>query len=603
MRREVLGVQPTGAGKSVCFQAAGAMLDGTTLVVSPLLSLMFDQVASMRATGIRTATLNSMQSASERDVVMRELAAGELDLLYSSPEQLDKNLKLMRILSKLRIPLLAVDEAHCISSWGHDFRPTYRRITRLREYLNIPRLVALTASAPPIVRDDIAVQLGMGPDHIRLVASCRRPNIKLSRGQRSIKDLIRTLSKPNALPALVYTQTRREVDEIADGLAAAFGSERTMRYHAGMSSADREEAQALYLGKDDDEEGVADRAVMVATNAFGMGIDKRDIRTVVHYGPPGSIEGFYQELGRGGRDGKPTRAVLLRSIKLGTDSSVHRFFLDNEHPTLEDVQRVWAAVLKASTQVLHDPIDPGDYQLACSITELQALTEQSGKRAVAATSKCVRYLHDWGFLQRSRSITTVSMYGDEDYRAKLREALGSSQLAAGRELPLPAGLRAGTQQAKAWLAIAQQILRTSDLIRGTDADDEASVAEEEGGAIELVRRQVDSESFEGFGLQAGLQPTQFVAALRTMRDKGLLSVERSPSVQVRVPAAARQAVFPLKEDARALAVTEKRNISLRKLKAMEDYITHKVEEGGDENEELWRKIMSYFGEEDGLKGV
>jgi hypothetical protein len=142
--------------------------------------------------------------------------------------------------------------------------------------------------------------------------------------------------------------------------------------------------------------------------------------------------------------------VLLRSIKLGTDFSVHRFFLDNEHPTLEDVQRVWAAVLKASTQVLLDPIDPGDYQLACSITELQALTEQSGKRAVAATSKCVRYLHEWGFLQRSRSITTVSMYGDEDYRAKLQEALGSSQLAAGRELPLPAGLRAGTQQAKAW---------------------------------------------------------------------------------------------------------------------------------------------------------
>jgi RecQ family ATP-dependent DNA helicase len=173
-RSDVLCVQPTGAGKSVCFQAAAAILEGCTLIVSPLLSLMFDQVESMTESGIRAATLNSMQSAAEREAVMRSLAAGELDLLYTSPEQLDKNQKLIATLAKLSVPLLAIDEAHCISSWGHDFRPSYRRIASLRDVLGIPRLVALTASAPPHVRDDIALQLNMGEAHVRLVASCRR---------------------------------------------------------------------------------------------------------------------------------------------------------------------------------------------------------------------------------------------------------------------------------------------------------------------------------------------------------------------------------------------------------------------------------------------
>ena len=268
-RRDVLSVQPTGAGKSVCFQAAGAALEGTTLVVSPLLSLMFDQVASLELSGIRTATLNSMQTQAEREAVMKSLANRELDLLYTSPEQLDKNANLIRTLGSIHVPLLAVDEAHCISSWGHDLcaashldptqypaksplrihlradaplarlapsigsRPSYRRISQLREHLDVPRLLALTASAPPVVRNDIAKQLNMGSHHLRLIASCRRENIRLSRGDKTISQLLGVLAPQRAAsgevfaagPALVYAQTRKEVCSAALlSLASGFGA-------------------------------------------------------------------------------------------------------------------------------------------------------------------------------------------------------------------------------------------------------------------------------------------------------------------------------------------------------------------------------------------
>jgi ATP-dependent DNA helicase RecQ len=291
--------------------------------------------------------MNSMQSAAERRTVMRSLSAGEIDLLYTSPEQLDKNGTLVHTLQSLHVPLLAVDEAHCISSWGHDFRPSYRRILSVLQALNVPRVVALTASAPPLVRDDIALQLGMGASHLRLVASCRRDNIVLSRGTKSLSSLARLLSPakgqadaPCVGPALVYTQTRREVDEIAEALR---GRSHVLRYHAGMTPKQRAAAQDAFLSSD------AEDTVMVATNAFGMGIDKPNIRTVVHYGPSATVESYYQELGRAGRDGGRTRAVLLLSDKSGADLSVHRFLMNMEHPTLEDVTRVWKGVLSLGT--------------------------------------------------------------------------------------------------------------------------------------------------------------------------------------------------------------------------------------------------------------
>ena len=211
---DVLAVQPTGAGKSVCFQAAGLVLPGPTLVVTPLIALMADQLQSLSEAGVRSASINSMQGASERSATLRSLQAGEVDLLYVSPEQLDLNSKLVDVLRRLPTPppLLAVDEAHCVSSWGHDFRPSYRRIGELRDALKIPRVVALTASAPPAVRSDIAKQLQLSPGYLELVGSVRRENIELARGEKTPENLARQLRTKDALPALVYVQTRKEIE-------------------------------------------------------------------------------------------------------------------------------------------------------------------------------------------------------------------------------------------------------------------------------------------------------------------------------------------------------------------------------------------------------
>ena len=594
-RRDVLSVQPTGAGKSVCFQAAGAALEGTTLVVSPLLSLMFDQVASLSASGIRTATLNSMQGIAERQAVMASLGRGEIDLLYTSPEQLDRNAKLIATLRGLRVPLLAVDEAHCISSWGHDFRPSYKRLRTVREALQIPRLLALTASAPPIVRDDIVSELGMGDGTLRLVASCRRDNIRLMRARKSLDDLKRVLSPeaPGAVggPALVYAQTRKEVDLIADALAQHRGSdEHVMKYHAGMSAGARKQAQDRFLLSSDDE------TVMVATNAFGMGIDKGDIRTVVHYGPAGTIEALYQELGRGGRDGKPTRHALLTSDKAGADLQIHRFFLETEHPRPEDVGRVWKAILRLGVEVeetnanrpiggtaFEMPDEPPDLSLACAVGTLQDATALGpyGGQKVASTSRCVNILRGWGFLQRLASTTSVALYDDD------AGTLQAAPVSADEPLAFPGGLRPKTQQARAWRALAQSL--------GLEAALAAHGGGHEAGA-RLLHRRVETDTLESWAVEAGMDATQFANALRALEKKKLVTVERSPTLQLRVPGEERGEELPEPDDERIIELEERREHSVSKLRAVEEYMRVPIRADEDESDALWRQIMAYFGE-------
>ncbi|WP_370034320.1 DNA helicase RecQ [Qipengyuania mesophila] len=297
--RSTLAVMPTGAGKSLTYQLPAVTLPGTCVVVSPLIALMHDQLRSARANGIRAATLTSV------DADWREtqdaFRAGELDLLYVAPERASQP-PFREFLSAAPLCLFAVDEAHCVSEWGHDFRPDYRLLRGLMDaFPEVPRL-ALTATADRQTRADVMAQLGIPADGL-VLAGFDRPNIRYAIRHRDnpVRQLTELMaSEPG--PGIVYAPTRRKVEELAEKLAAATGRP-VLPYHAGLDAEVRAANQAGFVASED--------MVIVATVAFGMGIDKPDVRFVAHVGVPKSIEGYYQETGRAGRDGDPSQAVMF----------------------------------------------------------------------------------------------------------------------------------------------------------------------------------------------------------------------------------------------------------------------------------------------------
>ena len=338
--RDTLVVLPTGGGKSVCYQIPALILPGLTVVVSPLISLMKDQVDALEARNLPAAFINSTLTSGQVSDRLARASRGEIRLLYLAPERFDFGNVAAR-LKDIGVSLLAIDEAHCISQWGHDFRPSYLRVAEARIKLGSPPTVALTATATPEVRDDICRQLALQNPRT-IITGFDRTNLTyhvLPARNDAEKDtlLVETLRRHDGL-AVVYASTRKSVDRLSflleqQGIASA-------GYHAGLDDTHRREVQEAFMTE-------KIRAI-IATNAFGMGIDKPNVRLVIHHSMPGTLEAYYQEAGRAGRDGLHSEVFLLHSFP---DRFTHEFFIKGSYPERPVVEQVYASLVRAARNV------------------------------------------------------------------------------------------------------------------------------------------------------------------------------------------------------------------------------------------------------------
>ncbi|MGH9469036.1 MAG: RecQ family ATP-dependent DNA helicase, partial [Terriglobia bacterium] len=335
--RDVLLVMPTGSGKSLCYQLPGVARGGTTLVISPLIALMEDQVAKLKERGFAVERIHSGRPRLESRRVCIDYLSGKLQFLFIAPERLRVS-GFPEMLAKRPLSLIAIDEAHCISQWGHDFRPDYRRLGQHLPRLRPAPVVALTATATPIVQKDIAEQLGL-QQPARFVHGFRRANIAIEGVEIAPSQLAeltgQLLREAGRTPAIVYTPTRKQAEYLAAELAASFPA---AAYHAGLDPERSHRVQKEFL------EGRV--KVMVATIAFGMGIDKPDIRTVIHTALPGSLEAYYQQIGRAWRDGASSRAILIHSY---ADRFTHDYFFERDYPDVTALDAIFAR-LRAEPQ-------------------------------------------------------------------------------------------------------------------------------------------------------------------------------------------------------------------------------------------------------------
>jgi ATP-dependent DNA helicase RecQ len=364
--RDALVVMPTGSGKSLCYQLPALLDDRLAIVVSPLVSLMHDQVEALRARAPgEVALVNAQQDPAANRAALEAAAAGGLRLLYVAPERFSSP-GFLEAVTRARIGLFVVDEAHCVSQWGHDFRPDYFRLADAARHLGARSILASTATATPDVARDVVRRLRLR-DPVRVTTGFDRPNLAFAVVPcRTVADkrarLVAALREPDALPAIVYAGTRAASEGLAGELSSALGAS-AVAYHAGLGRAARADAQRRFM------DGRA--PVVVATNAFGMGIDKADVRTVAHAAVPGSVEAYYQEAGRAGRDGRPARALLFAERR---DKGLHVFFIERARVDDGDFERLAQALMWCAGGERYD-VAAGELaeRVGCDVERLAAL--------------------------------------------------------------------------------------------------------------------------------------------------------------------------------------------------------------------------------------
>ena len=372
-----LCIMPTGGGKSLCYQLPSVMRAGVTLVVSPLIALMKDQVDQLQQMGIAASFINSSLSMAEASDRMDRMVADDFDLMYIAPERF-RSPRFMEALHQTNVQLLAIDEAHCISEWGHDFRHDYTRLGKFRQQMGHPQTIALTATATSDVRDDVIKQLEVESPQV-FIAGFARPNLNYQ-----VEPYVSAFEKREALveylnktagTGIIYASTRKGCDEIAEQISEET-NKRIVVYHAGLVGEQRKAVQECFMS------GQAD--VVVATNAFGMGINKADVRFVLHFNLPGTLEAYYQEAGRAGRDGLPSECVLMYSA---SDRYIQEFFIDNANPPPEAIAAVYEFLR-------HHPADPIELTLDDLKSELGLSIGAEG------IGVCERLLEKAGVLER-----------------------------------------------------------------------------------------------------------------------------------------------------------------------------------------------------------